>query len=716
MGDHCRILERAKKIGCIVIIVIFVMLAYWPITSLQHTLVWDTRDAYFPWRYFIGNCLSQGVLPLWNPYLHGGYPFFADPQGGAFYPVALLLGAISGYPIQMLNLEFLLTIIIGGVGMYNLARSFSCSRTTGVLAAICITTCGLFVSNAEHLAWIVSFAWLPWLAWAYKMLCDTHRYGYALLCGLFLFLSFTGGYPGFLFISGYVMAGVFLAKLVKLPREKRLRLLSLHVVITVVFLVLSLAALVSFVEARQFINRGAGVTLEKANSGAFTPQSLVSLVMPFLTVGDFGLWKTDISLSNAYFGIIALVLILAATPGEKRYRGVWVISLLCLLISFGPYLPIRSWLYHYVPLMNLFRFPAIFRAFFLVGIILLVAAAANSISKEPLKYRKRFVIVCVPLVLCFLGILVFELARHGTRGNYALLFKDRAQFIKDATFHERAIIQALLQCVVVCIVLFAASFRKAIFLRAPVLLLVVAGDMYLATSLNMFATVVNGDELKKLSEVIGNKPKGFPVPEPKQVVWQNRDGMQDGLEPLMFNLGVFKKRVSPDGYNPFVLNRYDSLERYKGRMAILENPVVYLAYHVVPLSAETDLPGKNSVPVDAYRLGVLSGSLSAHSVRDTVIVERFEPGDVQLATNTEGNALVVLQQADYPGWHVFVDGEKVVHFRSAYTNITVLVPGGSHTVTYKFMPRYFKVLATLSYSGLLVLLAALVRYRKKLFK
>jgi len=691
------------------------MLAYLPVTTLQHTLVWDTRDAYFPWRYFIGVCTSHGIFPLWNPYLQGGYPFFADPQSGAFYPVALLLGAISGYPIQMLNLEVLLTICIGGAGMYKLARSFSCSHITAVLAAISLTTCGLFVSNAEHLAWIVSFAWLPWLTWTYKKTCDELRYGYAILCGLILFLIFTGGYPGFLFISGYIIAGVFVAQLIRLPGEKKLRLVSLHVVVAVVFLLLSVAALTSFVEARQFINRGAGVTLEKANSGAFTPQSLVSLVMPFLTVGDLGLWKTDISLSNAYFGISSLVLLLAALPGQKRYRGVWIISLLCLLISFGPYLPIRGWLYYYVPLMNLFRFPAIFRAFFLIGIILLAAAAADSVSREPLRYRKRLLIVSVPLVFCFVGVLVFEFARHGMNDSYALFFKDRPQFIKNATFHERAIIQALLQCVVLGLIIFVVSFRSARFVTAPVLMLIVGADMYLATSLNMYATVVNGDELKKIAEVIGNKPKGFPIPKSNQAVWQNRDGITDGLDPLMFNLGIYKKRVSPDGYNPFVLNRYDSLERYKGRMNILENPVVYLGYSVVSLSPESDVKDRRSVPVDPHLFRVLAGRLSARAMDDTVICERFDPGDVQLVTKTAGNVLVVLQQADYPGWSVFLDGKKVAHFRSAYTNITVLVPGGMHKITYKFMPRYFRVMAGVSFSALLLLPLALLIYRKRLF-
>lgn len=708
-------LDKRKEIGYLAGIVIFVILAYRPITFLQHTLIWDMRDQSLPWRYFIGTCASRGIFPLWNPYLQGGYPFFANPQSGAFYPIALLLGMVSGYPLQVLNLEFLLTVVVGSVGMYQLVRSFSCHRGASSIGAVCFATCGLFVGNAEHLSWIVSVAWLTWFAWSYRMMVSQLKYGYGILCAIFLFLVLTGGYPAFLFISGYIVAVAFVVLLAIRDRQTIIRLVALHVAIVAVFAILSGVVVVGFAEAMQYINRGAGVTLEKANMGAFTPQAMLSLLAPFLTVGDFALWKTDISLSNGYFGIVALVLLACAIPMERKYWGVWAISVLCLLISFGPYLPLRGWMYRFMPLMNLFRFPSIFRAFFLMGVVLLASVAANRILEDPNRYRKRLAVFSAILVFGFSGILVFEFARHGFRGNYVLFFREPGKYIGKLTFHERVIMQSAIQMVLLALLGFVAHYRQSKFLKAPVLFFLCAADMWMATQLNLFATVVNDDKLEELAEGIRKQPRDFPLPALTQPVWQNRDGIQDGLEPLWANLGVFKQRVSPDGYDPFTLKSYDSLEVFCGRDSVWGNPVAYLCHDVAELNALQPLPGKNVAAVDRVLYGQIRGKLSEQAKGDTIWIEKFEPGDVQLTTRTKGRVLVVLQQADYPGWNVCVDGEKTEHFRTAYTNVTVMVPGGSHRITYKFMPRYFKGLAAISFSALLLLPVVLALYRKRLF-
>ena len=39
-----------------------------PVILLQHPLKYDMIDQAYPWRYFIGECLQNGNLPLWNPY------------------------------------------------------------------------------------------------------------------------------------------------------------------------------------------------------------------------------------------------------------------------------------------------------------------------------------------------------------------------------------------------------------------------------------------------------------------------------------------------------------------------------------------------------------------------------------------------------------------------------------------------------------------------
>ena len=50
----------------------------------------DVRIFYFPLLVATTDALRQGTLPLWSPGIFGGYPLFADGEGGMLYPLHLL--------------------------------------------------------------------------------------------------------------------------------------------------------------------------------------------------------------------------------------------------------------------------------------------------------------------------------------------------------------------------------------------------------------------------------------------------------------------------------------------------------------------------------------------------------------------------------------------------------------------------------------------------
>src|SRR5580658_7256889 len=47
----------------------------------------DVPEEYWPDLVMLCRGLARGHVPLWNPFEHGGAPFYADPQAGAYYPV-----------------------------------------------------------------------------------------------------------------------------------------------------------------------------------------------------------------------------------------------------------------------------------------------------------------------------------------------------------------------------------------------------------------------------------------------------------------------------------------------------------------------------------------------------------------------------------------------------------------------------------------------------
>src|SRR2546429_9796297 len=75
---------------------VFALVAVWAILcapwfSARRTVPYDSKDEFYPTLYFVTQSLRNGELPLWNPYIYGGYPTISDPQSMTFSPLALLM-------------------------------------------------------------------------------------------------------------------------------------------------------------------------------------------------------------------------------------------------------------------------------------------------------------------------------------------------------------------------------------------------------------------------------------------------------------------------------------------------------------------------------------------------------------------------------------------------------------------------------------------------
>ena len=66
------------------------MVLFYPAIMQQAALQWDATEIYLPWKNFITEQWRHGFLPLWNPYISGGFPLHGDPGTwyglGYFFP------------------------------------------------------------------------------------------------------------------------------------------------------------------------------------------------------------------------------------------------------------------------------------------------------------------------------------------------------------------------------------------------------------------------------------------------------------------------------------------------------------------------------------------------------------------------------------------------------------------------------------------------------
>jgi hypothetical protein len=59
--------------------------------------LWDADSAFAPHQILLADAVRSGTLLVWNPWLNGGSPDYANPEVGALSPVTLLL-ALAGGP------------------------------------------------------------------------------------------------------------------------------------------------------------------------------------------------------------------------------------------------------------------------------------------------------------------------------------------------------------------------------------------------------------------------------------------------------------------------------------------------------------------------------------------------------------------------------------------------------------------------------------------
>jgi hypothetical protein len=125
-------------------------------------LVLIKRDAFkyfLPLKQYLVERLSAGELPQWFPYEAMGRPFIAVVNTGVFHPFTalhLLFSVPDAYRISTL-----LSYLLAALGAYALGRRLDFSPAGAVLAGIAFTLSGYVVSLSDSVTYLYSICLLP---------------------------------------------------------------------------------------------------------------------------------------------------------------------------------------------------------------------------------------------------------------------------------------------------------------------------------------------------------------------------------------------------------------------------------------------------------------------------------------------------------------------------------------------------------------------------
>jgi hypothetical protein len=136
----------------------------------------------------------------------------------------------------------------------------------------------------------------------------------------------------------------------------------------------------------------------------------------------------------------------------------------------------------------------------------------------------------------------------------------------------------------------------------------------------------------------------------------------------------------------------------------------FLLYNADPIWRDANHPVfdlRGGAVVETDRPDSLRGYLARTAVEpsESVRVVSHEPQRVELCAVLNRPGLVILADADYPGWTLTIDGAPAPIFRTNRLMRGAAVRTGKHTLVYTFEPMSFRIGALVSIAGCLVLLA-----------
>jgi hypothetical protein len=694
------------------ILFLMAVLAFFPVVMHIHPVKWDMIDCFYPWRFHIGECLQNGQLPWWNPYQDLGYPIHADPSSGAWYPMVWLIGSTVGYSIWTVGFELWIHVFFAGVGMYFLAKTLKFDPRFALIAGIAYMLSGFFIGNAQHLPYIISACWLPYVLAFYLKMRERKGWQDAVKAALFLFLMITGGYPAITIILFYLLLIFFAVHLIGLLRSKNRQeafaYLGRNVLFTLTTLLTSAVMLMSVAVVSPYLSRLGNFDLQQALFSPFSPQSFFSFIVPYSTTANLPWFNSDLSMRNGYFGIIVLIFFVLGTFRKKpiELRILFWFGIFCLAAAVGEYLPVREFLFRYVPMMNVFRFPSVFRLFFILGVVLTGVWTLQQDLTES-KREKRTLYLALGISIFAMISLIFAFRSQGYLAMGDFMKLGIFAFNAGATFAQLAVFQAIIHVVILGVGLLLFWGIKSLSLRITSFVVLIALEMLIAASLNGPATVYYGDVEAKVAQANVDKyPHGFPK---QRNISIDSAGHLPGIgTPYWQNQQTFQKQISAEGYNSFSFTSYEQLES--------DFPKLFAAVKKCHLLTLSDRLLQHAVgdSIQPEELFVQFGSdrspgVYALSKGDTAILENYNANEFHVSASVKRPCLLTLHQKNYSDWRAFVDGKETPILVSNMNFMTIELPAGKSKVSFVFDNTIVRIAFYVSISTLIFVLIMLLR-------
>ncbi|MDP2646843.1 MAG: YfhO family protein [Desulfobacterales bacterium] len=432
---------------------------------LLRDLVFD----FYPRQAFFKEHLLRATLPLWNPYTGSGEPFLTNMESGVLYPlnlIHLLLPVTYATTISVT-----MHLFLAGAGMWLACRLWQVTGKGALLAAIGFVFGTFAITRIEFYSFLCSFSWYPLAVGLFTLWLQKRRLWMVLALSTVLGLQILAGYPDAVLFTGGTLGLYALIAGFSFGRKQRRAwafispLLALGLAVSAAA-ALSLAQTLPVLEFLPHSLRSSQDPL--AAMASVNPAMLLTALFPFAygTQGYYGKYWAPSSfefwVGNYYVGILPLIILFTVlvrrTAGKRDGPGktsgdltaglrtpfLLTVLVFFLLYAMGRHTPFFSGLWHLLPPIRMFRWPAkalmavVFALCCLAGIGLDWLGGERSGPGQNLSPWRLFLVNWGPFIV-FMALAVLALAclwDDGRLGKWLLVKVFNLGAVKDIYVHR----------------------------------------------------------------------------------------------------------------------------------------------------------------------------------------------------------------------------------------------------------------------------------------
>lgn len=654
-------------------------------------LLWDSIAQFYPWRNFLGESLSQGFFPLWNPYQFCGTPFYANGQSAVFYPFNWLTPILGK---MFLGINALFHLFLAGFLLYIFLRKINVSSYASLFASLSYMLSD-FITAWLHLPTVsASFVWAPLALLGVELALEGKLIKSFLTCTFSVAMSALGGHPQFFL---YTLWLIIIYLILRPFGEKKVNIFQplIPLLGVGVGILLSAVALLPLFEFSRLAHRAEGASWQSYNAYitlSLPLERLVGLFLPnfFGNPARGNYWGRGEYIEYAlYTGILPLVALPFSVSGEKKYAFPFIaILLLSLFLFLGT--PLNIPFYFLVPAWSQTGSPARLISVFTFSLCVLGGIGIDVIMKT--SPSRRFLASVLSSII-LLPFLFFTLAQR------EIPFASLRNVSPEFPYLD------FLKLFIYPIAIFLLiRFGKKLlqYFLIPLLLFdlfpLASSHLYFSKRENLFPSIPS-------LNAVGEGCYRILAISPRWSLYRYPPACLPPNTPMIYHF------FDVAGYDSLFLLRYKNfLDQLEGKnSAPLENGNMLLPSSVRKENLE--ILGVKFVLCPFYidashlqllrdgetKLYVLKGNPLRFQLLDTsyqpqgkVELLSYSPNRIELKIEAEREGYFLLTDTYYPGWRAFLDGEEKL-ISPYYVFRSISLPPGTHLLVFLFRPFSYKI-------------------------